>query len=239
VSTSASSAVPALLNILIEPRKTLSGLLENKKLFWLPILVSLAAGELFWVWYFFSVDFAWLKDFMLDTTNPNATAQQRAAMAPFVSWNTQFWVTVIGVFVVMAVTYTVQAAYLLMVSRVQDDDNSSFLDWFNLTAWAYFPRILATVLAALTFATAANGQIAPTELNPASLNAIFFHFPANHVWAGLANSVDLTLFWSVFLLGLGFSLRKQMPLSRGLLVAAVPYVLIYGIWAAVKLASGG
>lgn len=229
---------PALLNILIEPRATLAGLVHQKRSFWIPIVVSLVSAELFWIWYYNSVDFAWLKDFLLDISNPNATAEQRAALAKFITWKVQLWSTLAGVLIVMLAGTLLQAGYLLIVAKVQDDDDTSFLDWFNLSAWASVPRILPTFMAAVMFASSANRQIAPTDLNPVSLNALVLHLSPTHHWAGLANTLDVTLLWSIALIGIGFAIRKQTSLVRGMLVSVVPHVLIYGGWAVLKLTSG-
>ena len=239
MSTSVARPWPALLNILIEPRSTLASLVRQRKTFWIPIFVSLLTAEVFWVWYYNSVDFAWLKDFLLDMSNPTANGEQRAAIAKLITWKVQFWSTLIGVVVVLLATNLLQAGYLLIVSKVQDDDDTSFLDWFNLSAWASVPRVLTTLMAAVLFASSGNRQIAPTELNPVSLNALVLHFPPTHHWAGLATSLDLTLLWSIGLVGVGFAARKHASLPRGMLVASAPYVLIYGIWALVKTMSGG
>ncbi len=40
------------------------------------------------------------------------------------------------------------------------------------------------------------------------------------------------MFWSIFLAGLGISRWTGSSLVKGLVIAALPFLLIFGIWAA-------
>jgi hypothetical protein len=54
----------------------------------------------------------------------------------------------------------------------------------------------------------------------------------SHPWASLVGSVDLTMLWSIALAVIGLKAWTGRPTSTCVTVAVLPYVIVYGLWAA-------
>jgi hypothetical protein len=69
------------------------------------------------------------------------------------------------------------------------------------------------------------------ELSLASLNALLFHLPYTHPWAGLAAHIDLALIWSVVLTATGLRIWAGCTTAACLILAIFPVVLVASVWA--------
>jgi hypothetical protein len=76
------------------------------------------------------------------------------------------------------------------------------------------------------------GRLAPEDLNMVSLNYLLFHLPASHAWASLAGNIDLTSFWTIALAAIGLKAWTGRSMGTCATVAVLPYLLVYGLWAA-------
>jgi hypothetical protein len=77
------------------------------------------------------------------------------------------------------------------------------------------------------------GRLMLDQLSMTSLNTLVFNLPMDHPWAGLVGSLDLTMLLSIPLAVVGLRAWTGRSLSTCITIALLPYVVIYGVWAAV------
>jgi hypothetical protein len=128
------------------------------------------------------------------------------------------------------VIFALIALYYSVAGRVIES-TASYGKWFAFVVWVSVPRLLAAPLSAVQIVTS-HGRLAPEDLNMVSLNYLLFHLPASSPWANMAGNVDLTSFWTIALATIGLKAWTGRPLGTCATVAILPYLLVYGLWAA-------
>lgn len=222
-----ASPVGAFTSMLYEPGKTFRQL-EDKPRGWFPMIVLIVSTCALMFWYYSMVDFPWLLDQMLATMK---SAEEREAAAKVMS-KTMMQVSTVGSTAIgFPLIFAVTGVYLMLVSKALSR-GISFGKGFALAAWSSVPAILLLPLGAMQILMASSGQLAYSELNPVSLNQLLFHYEMAHPLASLMDTVSLMTFWSMFLLVIGFETWAKVKRSTAVLVVVIPYLVIYGLWAA-------
>jgi hypothetical protein len=198
-------------NVILEPTPTFARL-KGKTSAWLPLLVLIVLS--------------------LGTAKP----EQRAAMERFLTPTSMLWSSSIGAVVGTLAALAVSALYYLIASKVMGVD-IGYGKWFGFSVWTSVPRLLTLPLSALQIVTS-HGRLAPEDLNMVSLNYLMFHLPLSHPWASLLGSLDLSSLWSIVLAVIGLKAWTGRSTGTCVLVALLPYVIVYGLWAA-KIAFFG
>jgi hypothetical protein len=194
---------------------------------WLPLL-SVAAGiAAIQFWYFQTVDAAWLLQHDL-AARPRSVHAGTQADAGISEAGLMWTVLVISILSVPAVC-AVHALYLTIASKVSGLPQK-FSEWFVFAAWTSVPNLLLLPLMAFQIISS-RGQIALEELSLASLNALLFHLPYTHPWAGLAAHIDLALIWSVVLSATGLKIWTGRGTAACLILAIFPVVFVASVWA--------
>jgi hypothetical protein len=224
----AIQALPDLGRVIYEPSPTFKRL-KDKTNGWLPLLATILLTLIVMYWWISTEDFTWLREHMI-AARPDMKPEAKAAMERFITPNSMLLTTiggaVIGTIVLMAIT----AVYFLIAARLMGNQ-IGYSKWFGFVAWSSVPRLLVVPLMALQIMTA-HGQLAPEDLNMVSFNFLFFHLPTSHPWASFAGSLDLASFWTVALAAIGLKAWTGRSTGTCVFVAALPYVVIYGLWAA-------
>jgi hypothetical protein len=203
------------------------GALKKAPQSWFPLLALAAGIAAIQFWYFQTVDSAWL--LAHEMAGRPESAKAGAAPEAGISAAVLMWtVLVISVVSVPAVC-AVNALYLTIASKVSGFPRK-FSDWFVFSAWTSVPNLLLLPLMAFQIISS-GGQIALEELSLASLNALLFHLPYTHPWAGLAAYIDLALIWSVVLTATGLKIWTGCRPITCLILALIPVVLVSSVWA--------
>ncbi|MCS0588139.1 YIP1 family protein [Massilia norwichensis] len=224
----ATQALFDIGNVILEPTSTFARL-KDKTRAWLPLFILIALSVGIMVWWISTLDFPWLVEHTV-AAQPKATPEMRAAMEKFMTPTSMMWSSVIGAVLGTLVAMAVSALYYLVAGKIMGVP-IGFGKWFGFSVWTSVPRLLTVPLSALQIMTS-NGRLAPEDLNMASLNFLLFHLPVTHPWASLVGSMDLTMFWSIALAVLGLKAWTGRSTGTCVLVAVLPYLIIYGLWAA-------
>ena len=224
----ATQALFDIGNVILEPTSTFVRL-KDKTRAWLPLFILIALSVGIMVWWISTLDFPWLVEHTV-AAQPKATPEMRAAMEKFMTPTSMMWSSVIGAVLGTLVAMAVSALYYLVAGKIMGVP-IGFGKWFGFSVWTSVPRLLTVPLSALQIMTS-NGRLAPEDLNMASLNFLLFHLPVTHPWASLVGSMDLTMFWSIALAVLGLKAWTGRSTGTCVLVAVLPYLIIYGLWAA-------
>ncbi len=215
-------------NVILAPSPTFARLKDKPRPF-IPLVVLILLTLAVSCWYVSSLDFAWFREHMLaaqGTANPEA----RAAMAQFLTPKTMMWSSGVGAVLGTPLICAVVALYYLLAGKVMGT-GIGYGKWFGFAVWTSIPRLLTVPLSALQILTS-GGRLAPEDMNMVSLNYLLLHLPASSPWFGLATNLDLSSVWSIALAVLGLKAWTGRSTGACVTVAVLPYVLVYGIWAA-------
>jgi len=215
-------------NVILAPSPTFARLKDKPRPF-IPLLVLILLTLAVSCWYISSLDFAWFREHMMAAQGP-MKPEARAAMAQFLTPKTMMWSSGAGAVVGTPLICAIVALYYLLAGKVMGT-GIGYGKWFGFAVWTSIPRLLTVPLSALQILTS-GGRLAPEDMNMVSLNYLLLHVPASSPWFGLATNLDLTSVWSIALAVIGLKAWTGRSTGACVTVAVLPYVLVYGIWAA-------
>ncbi len=227
-----TSAWSALLDIIVEPSKAFRGIEKNTKWLWIPLLLLLLGTMALFAYYYSVVDFDWYKA----QTLAAMPADQADQAEQFIKRGTVMTSVLVGTAVVTLVVYLIYSIYLLLVHKLSGDQEHGFGHWFSLSVWSGWPGILSVIAMFGYLLFTGNNQINESQLNFLSLNSLVTQYPNDHALAGVMNGITPFLFWTIGLAALGLKLWTNRSFGKSLLIAAAPYVVLYGIWFAIAAA---
>lgn len=205
--------------------------LRERPRFWFPLLLLVFATAGLAVWYYSVVDIDWLKD-LLFSNNPDIQQldeHKRAAAMAMYSRKTLMVTAVIGTCIALPVVFLLEALYFLLAAKVTKLPQG-FKHWFSLAAWSSMPALLGSVVAAILLLLSDTPQMAPSVLQPLSLNELVFHAPIGGRQYALLESVAIPAFLSWALMIIGVRTWSQRSWAFSATVALLPWVCVYAIW---------
>lgn len=115
--------------------------------------------------------------------------------------------------------------------RVLARSRQTYGAWFAIAVWSQLPQLLnALGLIALSLlATSPDQPLAVA--NYASLNGLILDLPLTHPWHNWAQALSLFFVWSAVLIAVAARAAQPLAWGRALLLGALPYLLVFGIWA--------
>jgi hypothetical protein len=215
-------------NVILAPSPTFARLKDKPRPF-IPLLVLILLTLAVSCWYVSSLDFAWFREHMLAAQGP-MKPEARAAMAQFLTPKTMMWSSGAGAVLGTPLICAIVALYYLLAGKVMGT-GIGYGKWFGFAVWTAIPRLLTVPLSVLQILTS-GGRLAPEDMNMVSLNYLLLHVPMSSPWFGFATNLDLTSVWSIALAVLGLKAWTGRSTAACVTVAVLPYVLVYGIWAA-------
>lgn len=226
------SAFGNLTAMFMEPSRAFAAI-EKRSMVWLPLMLTVLCTTVIIMWYFQTVDFAWLLDRMTAAI-PDPAAREK--VASFMTKTTMQTSSIAGALIGIPVIYCVMALYFLLVAKIKKLD-FGFTKWFSFVAWASVPGLLLLPLGAMQILMAHNGQLGLDQLNPVTLNQLFFHIEMGRPWASLLDSVNITSIWTAVLMVLGFQAWSKSSRANSIMIVAIPYGVIYAVWGIISFMS--
>lgn len=232
MSNSNYGVMNAMVDIIASPSRAWDEIREHTGWLWVPLLLVMVVTGAAFTYFYMWVDYDWF----IEETIRGLPAETRAEAAPgvrqFMSPAFSIGSTVAAVVIMTVIIHLILAVYYLLVSKIASSGEIRYGQWFSLSVWAGFPGIFSALAIFMVIFLADSNQVGQMELSPLSLNALLFKQEMGDAWFTWANSINLVMFWSIFLSGLGISRWTGSSLVKGLVIAALPFVLIFGIWAA-------
>jgi len=231
MNATSPSAFGSLVNIFLEPRKTLQDLRSHASWWWLPLLLMLALSIAFQLWYANRVDISWFADQTLAPSAGKMTPDQlRDAHARF----SQTSMVVFGIIgsLFLVIWYLIQALYFMLTAKVGGWQMQGFGNWLNFIGWTSLPGLLGFIASAVYMLSTSSSQISPVDIDVTSLNTLLFHVPYAHNGQALASSLRLTTIWSWVLMVIGVSAWTGKDMMKSAIAVLTPYFLCYAIWIA-------
>lgn len=219
-------AFAQLTQVFYEPSAAFAALKERPRA-WLPLLLLYAGSIGILVWYFQTVDWDWM---MSNTFPPEMPAEQREAAAKAMSRGVMMGMSIVTAVVATLVIFGVYGLYYWLAGKLASME-LGFKSGFSLAVWAALPSLIGVPLMALQIITG-KGQLALENADMLSLNFLLVHAAPHTPWASIASAFKLTDIWVIALATIGLRTWTGKSTSTCAIIAALPYLVIYGCWAA-------
>ncbi|MEE4218281.1 MAG: YIP1 family protein [Xanthomonadales bacterium] len=222
----------AMVDIVASPGKALDEIKQHTSWLWWPLLISIVLACGLFAYFYNWVDFEWL----VEETIRQVPAEDRAASADairsFMSPKSSMITTLIAVVVMTFLIYLIEAIYFHLVNKVTTGSEIGFGQWFSFAAWTAFVGIFGTLAGFVMIFTAGSNQMSAESLQVLSINNLLLHASPGDPWFRWGSSLTLINIWMLVLMSIGYARWTGAAMVKSAIIACLPWVLIFGIWAA-------
>lgn len=231
-----NNPIQALKDIFIKPNQVFATIARTHNWSWIPFIVICVSAALPMYYYFNFVDFNWYRELIIQSTAGDLSPAELDMMRQNFQQSQMLFISIASVIFSSIIANAVLAAYLQFASKADEECVQGFTDWYGFTWWVSMPSVIFNLVAVLIILIASDNQLSPVSLSPTSL-AFIFGIDMQSSWFSLAQAVRIESFWVMYLLAVGLSQWTQLPAKRTYIIATAPFILIWGIWAAILLVS--
>lgn len=228
-----ANPLQASLDMLISPNVALPAVKDKKGWWLMPFLLCTGSIISLFLYYFATVDFAWLKETMLDqmAVQGDMSEEELQAVSEYLTKTPMVWSSTIGGSLSLVVMNIILALYLMMVTKANASSNYGFGAWFAFSWWISMPHVVAALMSMLMLMFSSSGMIPLEGLGVTTLNSLIFGVDSSSAWFGFLSGLDVLMFWSIALIAMGLSSWLGYDSKKAATIASAPYLLIYGSWA--------
>lgn len=224
----ATNTFALLILLFYEPTKTFVALKE-RPVIWIPLFTLLLTSIFTMLWYFNTVNFEWLREYILEA-HPGIKSDARRVMGHYITKNFMVISTSTGILVGTPLMLIIHALYFTIASRIIDVD-IGFKKWFSFAVWINIPSILI-IPSMVVQIIWSNGRTPIEDLNMLSINYLIGSLPNSNLWSNLLNSLSLATFWTIFVSFVGIKSWTKKNNNICINVIILPYFAIYLVWVA-------
>ncbi|WP_209327880.1 YIP1 family protein [Pseudoalteromonas sp. PA2MD11] len=232
-----SNVMTALVDIFISPSKAFNGLKEAKG--WSFVAFILLAGILAASMFAFynKADPQFLIDQQVAAASVDATIAEQKMIRQSMEQtiDMQVWFAMFGGIIGLAVINALMAGYYLFVSKQDPEANYGYGAWYGFGVWTMMPMIISSLGLLILVLTASTDQISQSLFNYASINQLLIGLEIGHPLYTLLESLNIFSIWSIFIAAIGLKSWTNFTFNKALLFAALPSIVIYGIWTVIAL----
>ncbi|MAD05506.1 MAG: YIP1 family protein [Pseudoalteromonas sp.] len=232
-----SNVMTALVDIFISPSKAFNGLKEAKG--WSFVAFILLAGILAASMFAFynKADPQFLIDQQVAVASVDATIAEQKMIRQSMEQtiDMQVWFAMFGGIIGLAVINALMAGYYLFVSKQDPEANYGYGAWYGFGVWAMMPLVIYYLGFLILVLTASTNQISQTLMNYSSINQLLIGLEIGHPFYTLLESLNIFSIWSIFIAAIGLKCWTNFTFNKALLFAALPSIVIYGIWTVIAL----
>jgi hypothetical protein len=221
----------AMVDIVAAPGKALDAIKLHTSWLWWPLLISVLLSAGLMVYFYSWVDFPWLVEETIRQQLVDVRAESADGIRQFMQQDRTAMIAAIAVVLMTFVIYTVQATYLHLANKLSTGSDIGWGQWFSFSAWTAFVGVFGVLAAFVMIFTADSNQLSDKSLQVLSLNSILIHAKPGEPWFTWASSLSLINFWMLFLMSIGFARWTGASMLKSAIIACLPWVLIFGIWA--------
>ena len=225
------SVFNAMVDIVASPGKALDEVKLHTSWLWWPLLITMLLASGMMVYYFSWVDFPWLVEETIRQVPPENRAESADAIRSFMKPGTSTWTTVAAIVIFTFVIYLLQSVYLHLANKLITGAEIGFGQWFSFSVWTAFVGIFGVFAALMVIFMNDTNQLSQQSLQVLSLNSLLIHAAPGDPWFTWGSSLTLLHFWTLFLMSIGFARWTGASMVKSTIIAVLPWVLIFGIWA--------
>ena len=232
-----SNVMTALVDIFISPSKAFNGLKEAKG--WSFVAFILLAGILAASMFAFynKADPQFLIDQQVAAASVDATIAEQKMIRQSMEQtiDMQVWFAIFGGIIGLAVINALMAGYYLFVSKQDPEANYGYGAWYGFGVWTMMPLVIYYLGFLILVLTASTNQISQTLMNYSSINQLLIGLEIGHPFYTLLESLNIFSIWGIFIAAIGLKSWTNFTFNKALLFAALPSIVIYGIWTVIAL----
>ncbi|MCO6356986.1 YIP1 family protein [Pseudoalteromonas shioyasakiensis] len=232
-----SNVMTALVDIFISPSKAFNGLKEAKGWSFVAfiLLASILAASMFA--FYNKADPQFLIDQQVAAASVDATIAEQKMIRQSMEQtiDLQVWFAMFGGIIGLAVINALMAGYYLFVSKQDPEANYGYGAWYGFGVWAMMPLVIYYLGFLILVLTASTNQISQTLMNYSSINQLLIGLEIGHPFYTLLESLNIFSIWSIFIAAIGLKSWTNFTFNKALLFAALPSIVIYGIWTVIAL----
>jgi hypothetical protein len=224
-------------NTFTAPSKTFEDIKRGNKSWWVPFLILIVAGYIFFAAVTLKVGWAQVAQ---NAIHLNPKSEEKLAQAPPAQRDMTMKITqysIEGSFAASPVLVSAIAAVIALVMwgtiNFVFGGKAKFGSIFTVWMFAALPGIIKSLLGAIVlFAGAAPESFNLNNFAPTSLGAFLNPLETNAALYKLASALDVTTIWYLVLLGMGTAIVAGVKRSSG-------YIAVFGWWAIIVLIGVG
>ena len=232
-----SNVMTALVDIFISPSKAFNGLKEAKGWSFVAfiLLASILAASMFA--FYNKADPQFLIDQQVAAASVDATIAEQKMIRQSMEQtiDMQVWFAMFGGIIGLAVINALMAGYYLFVSKQDPEANYGYGAWYGFGIWTMMPMIISSLGLLILVLTASTDQISQSLFNYASINQLLIGLEIGHPLYTLLESLNIFSIWGIFIAAIGLKCWTNFTFNKALLFAALPSIVIYGIWTVIAL----
>ncbi len=227
-----ANPIQACIDTLVSPTTAFTTIKEKKGWSWLPFILVISATFLMLLYFFQSVDFKWMIEQMADGMAAKGQSDDEIkAFQDNMSHNIMQWSSIIAATVGITVINLFVALYYYLATKISAKNDFKFTDWYGFTWWVALPTVVSALLSALVVFFADNGHVSLQDIQPTSLNSLFFNIAPSSHWFNFLESINLFNFWTIAVATIGLKVWLKVDTKKALFISAAPFIVIYGCWA--------
>lgn len=231
MSQPSADLAAGLSDLFLAPRNLFGALPSHRAWTWAALALLIVVQIVSLYVFFGPMSPEWIVEQQLAAANLPASEAEAAratlmAMAPNIAH-----ISAATTLVMSALISALLALVYFLGERVLARSRQSYGAWFAIAVWAQLPMLLnALGLIALSLMAASPDQPLAVA-NYASLNGVMLDLPLGHPWHNWATTFSLFFAWSIALVAIAARVAQPLAWARALALAALPYLLVFGIWA--------
>lgn len=204
---------------------------------WFPVLVIIIFAAAAWIYYYQVVDFDWAMEDLVTSTGGDMSKAQKAEiikMYQSMGANKMLLMSLGSIVIMVPIMFAIYGLYFLIASNIRND-NLVYSQCFTLAAWSSIVGSLSWIASMLQIAFASSNQIPQSAMKGLNLNDLILNLSNDHAWYTFASNFDLMILWSSALAAIGYKAWTNCKTTTAYVIGFIPAILIYGIWALIKV----
>lgn len=231
------NALTACVDIFISPSKAFNGLKGAKGWSWLAFTLIAAALVVSTYVFYSHADTQFILEEQVAAASVDATIGEQKMIRQSMeqSIDNQVWFAIGGGIFGLIIINALLAGYYLLVSKQDPDAEYSYGAWYGFGVWAMMPIIISSLgIIALVF-TATTNELSVRLFSYASINQLLLGLELGHPFYTMMESLNIFSIWGIALAAIGLKCWTNFSLNKAIVFAALPSVVIYGIWTVIAV----
>ena len=222
-----------LVDVFLDPAKLFAAE-KDKPTFLLPMAVFVLLSAAMVLAYHLRVDPAWFADFQLSMAGTEMTEAEKAQARQFMPGaRTAGYIGAAVMVIAVPIMFSIFAVYYLLAGKIAGAA-VGFKHGLSLASWSAIPTALTLVVAIIGALTMAP-QTPQHSLMLTHVDPLLVQLPFDHAFSSLAKGFNLLGLWAIAVGAIGWKVFTKSGWGSAVFVAALPSVLIYGIWLLIAL----
>lgn len=218
----------AILDIYVAPKNLFDGLRSAKGWNWAALLLIIAISAVAIFAFYSGMSTEWIVEQQLLQVGDISPAEEQQFRAYFAeSAGAIGWLGAIFNSLFILISIAILAGYFKLVGGGSD---YGYGDWFGFAIWTQMPTVIYMLGFFALFMTASTPDLPLMLVNYASINQLLLGLSPQDALYTWAESVNLFFFWNIALATIGLNRWCGMSMGKAGVLAALPFVLVFGIW---------